>query len=159
MASQVAAYSTATSRFIKYWLPVLVMIGLMYYASTDFLSGENTRGIIEKILEWLAPDITGRTIMRINAFARRLAHVTEYAGLAWLLFRAFRADSLVRWRPRWVIYSLLTCIAWALLDELHQTFTRTRGGSIRDSLLDTAGATAMLTLITVYHFVVRRRTA
>jgi VanZ family protein len=40
-------------------------------------------------------------------------------------------------------------VSWALLDELHQTFTRTRGGSIWDSLLDSSGALFMLIAISI----------
>jgi VanZ family protein len=160
MASNLAASeSGALSKFARYWLPVLLMIGVMYYASTDVLSGENTRNLIEKILEWLAPNASGRTITRINFLVRKAAHFTEYAVLAWLLFRAFRADSLVRWRVRWLMYSLLICVCWALADELHQSFTRTRGGSVYDSLLDVSGAVVMLALISLNAVRVNRRNA
>lgn|SRR5262249_34834126 len=136
-------------RFVKYWLPVFLMVGLMYYASTDVLSGENTRGVIEKILAWLAVHASPRMANRLNFVIRKTAHLTEYALLAWLLFRAFRADSLSWWRLRWAIYSLGICVTWSLLDELHQTFTRTRGGSINDSMLDSLGALISLTTIAV----------
>jgi VanZ family protein len=150
MASNLAASeSGALSKFVKYWLPVLLMIGAMYYASTDVLSGENTRNLIEKFLEWLAPNASGRTVNKVNLLVRKAAHFTEYAALAWLLFRAFRADSLIRWRFRWMMYSLLICGCWALADELHQSFTRTRGASVYDSLLDVSGAVFTLALISL----------
>jgi VanZ family protein len=47
------------------------------------------------------------------------------------------------------MYSLLICGCWALADELHQSFTRTRGGSVYDSLLDLSGAIFMLALISL----------
>ena len=39
--------------------------------------------------------------------------------------------------------------SWALLDELHQSFTKKRGGSIWDSLLDSSGALFMLIAISI----------
>ena len=136
---------------IKYWLPVLLMIGAMYYASTDVFSSEKTRNVIERIVLWFKPHTREHTLQQINYVARKLAHFTEYALLAALLFRAFRADSVWRWRLRWATFSFNIAFGWALLDEFHQTFTRTRGGSIYDSLLDTAGALFMLAVIGLVH--------
>ncbi|HEX8088417.1 MAG TPA: VanZ family protein [Blastocatellia bacterium] len=142
-----SARGSLATKIIKYWLPVLVMIGAMYYASTDIFSGENTRSVIEKLVLWLRPHTSERGLMKINYLARKAAHFIEYAILAALLFRAFRADSFVRWRIRWALYSLLIVACWAALDEYHQTFTRTRGGSVRDSMLDCSGALFMLLVI------------
>jgi VanZ family protein len=79
-----------------------------------------------------------------------MAHFVEYAVLAGLLFRAFRAGSIMRWRMRWAVYSFAIVVSWALLDELHQRFTYTRGGSIYDSLLDSSGALFMLVVIWLF---------
>jgi VanZ family protein len=66
------------------------------------------------------------------------------------LFRAFRGDSPVRWQLRWASSALITTALWAMLDEFHQTFTRSRDGTIWDVLLDTCGALAALMLIASY---------
>lgn len=145
------AQSSLTTRIFKYWLPVLIMIGAMYYASTDIFSGENTRGVIEKLVLWLRPHTSERGLLKINYLVRKAAHFVEYAILAALLFRAFRADSFFRWRFRWALYSFLTVMCWALLDEYHQSLTRTRGGSIRDSMLDCSGALFMLAVIALFN--------
>ena len=147
MAENLTAQSSLTMRVLKYWLPVLFMVGAMYYASTDVFSGDNTRNVIERIVLWLKPHAREHTLLKINYAVRKLAHFTEYAVLAALLFRAFRADSVLRWRWRWAAYSFGIAFGWALLDEFHQTFTHTRGGSIYDSLLDTSGALVMLLVI------------
>ena len=143
--------SSLATKIIKYWLPVLLMIGAMYYASTDMFSGENTRGVIEKLILWLRPHTSERGLIKINYFVRKAAHFIEYAILAALLFRAFRADSFSRWRFRWALYSFLIVICWALLDEYHQSFTHKRGGSIRDSALDCSGALFMLLVIALFN--------
>jgi VanZ family protein len=145
------AESRLATRVLKYWLPVLFMIGAMYYASTDLFSGENTRNVIERIVLWFKPHTHEHTLLKINYIVRKLAHFTEYAVLAALLFRAFRADSVLRWRWRWAAYAFGMAFGWALLDEFHQTFTHARGGSIYDSLLDTSGALVMLILIALFN--------
>jgi VanZ family protein len=141
------AESSLGYKIVRYWVPVIIMLVLMYWFSTDALSGENTRGIIQTVLSWFGYRVSPRQLTRINYIVRKSAHVTEYAILAALLFRAFRADSQLRWRLRWSVYSLIVVLVWAALDELHQSFTRTRGGSVYDSLLDSSGALVMLVAI------------
>jgi VanZ family protein len=147
-----SARSSLATKIFRYWLPVLIMIGAMYYASTDIFSGENTRSVIEKLVLWLRPHTSDRGLMKINYVVRKAAHFIEYAILAALLFRAFRADSFIGWRFRWAFYSFLIVICWALLDEYHQTLTHTRGGSIRDSMLDCSGALFMLIVIALFNY-------
>ncbi len=151
MAENIAtAQGSLTTRILRYWVPVLFMIGAMYYASTDVFSGDNTRNFIERIVLWLRPHTSEHALLKLNYIVRKMAHFTEYAILAALLFRAFRADSIARWRLRWAAYSFAMAVSWALMDEFHQRFTRTRGGSIYDSLLDSSGALFMLLMIAVF---------
>jgi len=126
-----------------------MMLGLMAYFSTDVFSGENTRGAIETILDWFSIHPSKHAITHINFIVRKCAHFVEYAILASLIFRAFRADSSQRWRLSWFVGSLAIVVGWALLDEYHQAFTRTRGASIYDSMLDSAGGLAALLVITL----------
>src|SRR5215470_15750046 len=123
------------SKILRYWLPVLLMLGMMAYFSTDVFSGENTRGAIETILGWFSIHPGKRAIGHINFITRKCAHFLEYAVLAALIFRAFRADSPSRWRLTWFLGSLSIVIAWSLADEYHQSFTHSRTASIYDSML------------------------
>jgi VanZ family protein len=144
-----AARMPVSVRIVRYWLPVAAMLGLMYYFSTDVFSAENTRSVIDKIFLWFFPHASRHNLTTLNYFVRKSAHFTEYAILGAFLFRAFRADDPAGWRLRWAIYSLLTAATWALLDEFHQTLTRTRGGSVWDSLLDSSGALFALAVIAI----------
>jgi VanZ family protein len=146
-----AAKNSLAMKVVKYWLPVFVMIGAMYYFSTDMLSGQNTRSLIDKFFDLLGYDLSRSRLDRANYLARKAAHFIEYALLAGLLFRAMRADSSLRWRFRWAAYSLAVCVAWALADELHQSFTNSRTGSVRDAILDSSGALFMLVVIALFN--------
>lgn len=124
-----------------------MMIGLMYFFSTDVFSADNTRNVFEKIFLWFSPHASKRAIRTFNFILRKSAHFTEYAALGALLFRAFRAGDPVRWRFKWALQSFVFAAVWAILDEFHQTFTGKRGGSIWDSLLDSSGTLFMLVAI------------
>ena len=147
MAQSMAAVETPlTTKIVKYWLPVLFMLGVMYYFSTDVFSGENTRGALDWILRLVWPAGIAH-LTQLNFIVRKTMHFTEYAVLAALVYRAFRADGPDRWRLKWACYTFGLIAIWALLDEFHQAHTRRRGGSIYDSMIDSAGGLTMLLVI------------
>jgi len=151
MPADPAAEPRPALNVLKYWPPVLLMIAAMYWASTDLFSDGNTRSIIERIGLSLHPRAQEAMLLALNYLVRKLAHFAEYALLAALLFRARRGDRGARWRWRWAAYTFSLACGWALLDEFHQAFTRTRGSSIYDSMLDAAGALVMLTAIALFY--------
>ena len=134
---------------VKNWLPAVAWACLISGLSTDAFSSEHTSRLIIPILHWMFPHASTDTLEVLHAVIRKSAHFTEYAILGALLFRAFRADAPIRWRLRWAVYSFVAAGSWALLDEFHQTLTRTRGGSVWDVLLDSSGALCMLITIAV----------
>ena len=70
------------------------------------------------------------------AFVGKLAHVTEYLILGWLIQRAFGGRSARRtgWQA-WLI-----ALVYAATDELHQMFVPGRASLATDVLIDSAGA-------------------
>ncbi len=128
-------------RFLKYWLPVLIWVGVIFVGSTDLMSTEHTSRIIAPVLRWLKPDISAEAIARVQFFIRKTAHVTEYAILATLLWRAFGRGTA------WSIKkSILFVVAWvasaifAASDEFHQSFVPSRTASPTDVMIDICGA-------------------
>src|SRR5207302_10580778 len=43
------------SKFLRYWLPVLIWLVMIFVGSTDLMSTEHTSRIIGPILRWLHP--------------------------------------------------------------------------------------------------------
>ena len=81
------------------------------------------------------------TIWVILLAARKCAHMIEYAVLALLLWRAVR-NTPVLGAKMLVAFGavMLGCALFAASDEFHQTFMKSRTPSVRDVLLDIAGA-------------------
>ncbi|MBN2416573.1 VanZ family protein [bacterium] len=73
-------------------------------------------------------------------FQDKVLHLLEF-GLFALLFQRMLFRRRAR-TPRTVLFSILTCMAWAGLDELHQFFVPGRYCDITDFLADTAGILA-----------------
>ena len=127
--------------FLKYWLPLLIWLGVIFVGSTSVMSAEHTSRYIVPFLLWLKPGMSPKAIWIILVVARKCAHVTEYAVLALLLWRALRSVPVIRTKMLIVFGAvLLGCALFAASDEFHQTFVKSRTPSIRDVLLDIAGA-------------------
>jgi VanZ family protein len=127
--------------FLKYWLPLLIWLGVIFLGSTNLMSAEHTSRFIVPILLWLKPGMAPHSIKLILVVMRKCAHVGEYAILALLLWRALRSGPTLRTkRPMLFGAVLLACAVFAASDEFHQSFVKSRTPSVRDVILDVAGA-------------------
>jgi VanZ family protein len=112
---------------------------LIFAGSTDVLSAEHTSRFLVPFLRWLDPQISFATIAAIHLAVRKLGHLTEYAILAALAWRAVRAGSLRHfWKPALMAGAIAA--VYAALDEFHQSFVATRTGSENDVMIDICGA-------------------
>lgn len=68
------------------------------------------------------------------------AHVIEYGGLGFLLYRAFSGTYPTLSARKWWLMSLTTAFGWGLLDELHQALVPRRTSEVWDLVADTVGA-------------------
>ena len=130
--------------FARYWLPPLVWMAVIWGLSTDIGSAENTAGLFVWLVSRLFPWATPAQIALAHGLLRKLGHLTEYAILAALWFRALYLERRFGSAPSaWT--ALFVSVAWASADELHQTFVPSRTASPLDVLLDATGA-ALATL-------------
>jgi VanZ family protein len=130
-----------------YWLPPLLWMAVMFLFSTDTFAAEHTGEVLWEVLQELAPHVTSEHHTLLHVLIRKAAHLTEYAILACLLLRAFRAGATQPWHWRWATLSVVLVALHAGLDEYHQAFTQSRTASVADSLLDTAGGVLALALL------------
>jgi VanZ family protein len=133
MNYQATADSLPPPRFaIWEWLPVILWGLVIFTFSTSAFSANNTAKIIDPALHWLVPSLSTSAINLAHMLIRKLAHFTEYGILFLLLVRG-----PMQGRP----YSaLMLCVAYALLDEGHQSFVPGRTASLYDVALDSTGA-------------------
>ena len=99
------------------WVPALLWAGLIFALSAIPHLGTGL-GVWDLIL-------------------RKLAHAAEYAILGALVFRACRNAP----------GAVLIASAYAVTDEVHQTFVRARHGSPVDWLIDSVGALVGVVLV------------
>ena len=128
-------------------MPVIVWMALIFLGSTDVLSAEHTSRFLVPLLRWLDPQITWATLNTLQIAIRKLGHLTEYAILSVLLWRAFRSGT--HWAAKvslWFGLSLIVSVAFAASDEFHQSFVPSRTSSVHDVMIDICGAVIGLTI-------------
>jgi len=125
-------------------------MALIFLGSTDILSAEHTSRFLVPFLRWIDPQISFATLNAIQIGIRKLGHLTEYAILAALLWRALRGGI-----GRQMKVSILFVIAWlgcaifAASDEFHQSFVPSRTSSPTDVAIDIVGALVGLVICVV----------
>lgn len=137
---------------LKYWLPPLAWMCLIFSASADTKSYQHTTALFVPLLHWLFPQMSQASIDLLHHLFRKTGHLTEYALLALLLWRALRrpqkSDRSARpWRWDEAGLSLTIVFAYAASDEFHQIFVPSRTPLVSDVMIDTAGGVIGLLLL------------
>lgn len=141
---------TKPRTFLKYWLPVLVWMALIFSASADTNSYRHSSTLFEPLLHWLFPQMPQPQIETLHHLFRKCAHLTEYAVLALLLWRALHRPQKNQPRPwRWDEAGLAFALVflYAASDELHQVFVPSRTALVSDVFIDASGGAAALAVL------------
>ena len=128
---------------LKYWLPVLLWMIVIFIMSTDYGAAAHTSRFLDPFLRWLMPRISDAGIARAHFLLRKTGHLTEYAILGMLLWRAWaqpKPGSRQPWQWKTALFALTFAAAYAAGDEFHQSFVPSRGASVQDVIIDACGA-------------------
>jgi hypothetical protein len=103
--------------FVKYWVPVIIYAGLIFYLSS----------------------LPGKDIPFLFPYQDVIAHIVEYTFFALLINRALKTynPSMIKIRRFWLVF--LMAIAYAVSDEFHQSFVPNRFPSLLDVTYDGLG--------------------
>ena len=127
---------------LVYWLPAILWAAVLLSASGDaFSSTHSADWIGEIIIRFVGHPLPPRQFNLLHFLLRKVAHLTAYFIAGALFFRAVRAGA-AGWRRRWAVTAVALAAVVATLDEWHQVFVPSRGGTPWDVLIDLAGAAA-----------------
>ena len=125
-------------------------MALIFSASADTHSYQHSSALFEPLVHWLFPQMPPEQIEAIHHLFRKSGHLTEYALLALLLWRALhhsQRNHSSSWRWDEAGLALALVFLYAASDELHQVFVQARTALVSDVFIDTAGGAAgLLTL-------------
>ena len=137
---------------------VLVMLMIFLFSAQ---SGDQSSNVSKKVLDavigWFKPLmnwLTGRqmTYGQLVHIIRKLGHFGEYALLGLLLWMMGKVS---RWKHP-VKVALISAVAYAATDEIHQVFSANRGPSVNDVWIDGAGAMVGILLAVAIYMIVRQ---
>lgn len=127
-----------TRRCLLIWLLLTLLVaGSIFWFSSQPASQSDSlsRGLLERLLQFLLGASYRARLLRLNHQFRKLAHFVEYAVLGVCLAGTFRYQKRV---PP-LAAALVAGFLYAATDELHQRFVAGRGPQFKDVLLDTSG--------------------
>jgi len=106
-------------KFAKYWLPVILWAGLIFYFSS-------------------IPGLNSGMSVFYDVFVRKLAHAGVFGILFLLIFLALRFGHGVSfWKA--LVLSLIAAALYAFSDEVHQNFVPERQARLADVGIDCLG--------------------
>jgi VanZ family protein len=140
--------STLPSRFV-YWIPAICVGIIISLFSTHYFSADQTGHVIIPILHWLFPSMNARELHISHVLIRKLAHVTEFGIFSAAVFHGVRGPRH-GWQWNWAIITLLIAVAYAGLDEWHQSFVPLREPRMRDVMMDSLGAFLAQSVVWLY---------
>jgi VanZ family protein len=137
------------------WWPALLWAAILFYASTDTFSTQNTGHVLGAILRKLYSGISQQQLDAVNFLVRKCAHFAEYFVFYFLVYRGV-SDGRLAWRWSWGLTAWFIAAAYSIVDEMHQSFVASRTASPWDSLLDSTGAlVGMFVAFLLFHFFLR----
>lgn len=119
-------------KIIKYWMPPLLYMALIFVVSSM-----KQPPLPTPKFEWLSID--------------KLYHFIEYAILSILLTIAFLNASPQRFSKKWIwVSAAIISILYGASDEIHQAFVPGRFATISDWVSDVIGAIAGVFVVYLY---------
>ena len=129
------------------YAPVFLWIGVIFFLSSDQGAMTQTSRFVGPLLHLLFPTAPEETIQLYHFYIRKAAHLTEYAILAFLAWRAFSLSSLTALRRYRYPLPIVLVGLISSLDEFNQSFEASRTSSPWDVLLDISGGSAAIVAI------------
>lgn len=139
-----------------YYGPVILWMALIFLGSTQIGSSVQSYRLVVRLVRLLTPDeaagASSESLHKLDRFARKIAHITEYAVLTLLTARAAQFGRRTL-RMRSLPGCAAFCVLYAATDELHQAFVPGRSALPRDVLIDSVGVAISLAALLCWNIV------
>ena len=95
-----------------------------------------TSGVFDVVINIVVKDEALKPTAKY--IVRKFAHFTEYFILSLLILNVIKDYKVIDYR--WLIFTMIMCILYAISDESHQLFVDGRVGRAADVLIDSSGS-------------------
>ncbi len=130
----------------------LAVMGVIFFLSNQERGASNTTSItFISLVLGKGADVA----VVLNAFVRELAHMAEFAFLAFCLymfFKTFKLSGFLR-----CAFSAIISSVYAASDEIHQVFVPGRSGQIYDIIVDVLGVLLSVLFLHLFFYLGEKR--
>jgi VanZ family protein len=126
--------------WLRAWGPVGLMMAILFVASTDLGRTENSSWLIRAVAEFFLGEVSDATFATLVFLVRKSGHLTGYAVLGALVFRARSGRRSEATNFSSCVFAVAFAALYAMADEYHQSFNPHRSGQWSDVAIDTVGA-------------------
>jgi len=128
------------------YLPLIIWIGGIFYLASGRGSIARTAPFLIPVIEFLLPHGNATRLQNYHVVIRKLVHLAGYAILALLASIVFYNSSNIFAAKFWYLCSFAIVFVVASTDEILQSFSNERVGSLADVALDCIGGLVMISL-------------
>lgn len=124
------------------WMSVIFYLSHQDSTVSSDTSGDVIRfilGLFRNDFDTLSPAEQLKLIDPLQFIVRKGAHFTAYGVLGFFSFFTYITYTKIPLKIRFLFISV-TCLAYSMLDEIHQTFIPGRSGELRDVCIDFSGS-------------------
>ena len=149
---------TSRESWLRAWSPVGLMMAIIFIASTDLGRAENSSWLIRAVAEFFLGEVSDSTFATLSFLVRKAGHLTGYALLGALVFRARASRKPAATNLSTIVFAVGFAAFYAMTDEYHQSFNPHRSGQWSDVAIDTVGAVSGVMLLLLFrHWAKSRR--
>lgn len=148
-------------KLFNLFLVLLSMLTIFLFSSENAASSTKTsKGVAKEVVSIVVKDEkkVEKIVDRDFVVVRKIAHLTEYFLLGFLLINLWASDKKDI-NYKYVIVAIVIACLYAGSDEYHQTLIDGRSGEIKDVIIDTTGASlGSLTYYGMFKIFKKRKT-
>lgn len=149
--------------YVVWALTVACMVAIFLFSAQDAQeSSETSSDFTVQILsaftffENLSAEQQAQTVADLQFAVRKCAHFSVYTCLGILMKLSFLYLPI---KKRGTLFSFVSCVLYAVSDEIHQYFVPGRSCEIRDMTIDSLGALLGILLTAVCIYLIKRKKA
>lgn len=126
------------------WVALLVWMGVIFYFShqSGDASMQLSDGILDSFKSLFQNFLDYHTLSYI---VRKIAHFTEYFILGLLIYHLVKQYRVISKTE--IIWMILFCVIYAMLDEFHQVFIGGRSPKVFDVIIDSLGSSLSILIL------------
>ena len=129
-------------KLFNLFLVFMSMLTIFLFSSENAASSTKTsKGVAKEVVSIVVKDEkkVERIVDRDFVLVRKIAHLTEYFLLGFLLINLWASDKKDI-NYKYIIVAIIIACLYAASDEYHQTLIAGRSGELKDVIIDTVGA-------------------